>query len=166
MNYGKWNKCDFVNGKGLRTSLFVTGCSHHCKGCWNKSIWSFESGYEFTEEVAKEIINYIKNNPCIKGLSLLGGEPFDNLELIEFVKEFKKICPDRDIWIWSGYTFEDILKDKNKIELIKLCDILVDGKFEIDRKNLSLKFRGSENQRIINIKESLELGELNLSTLN
>lgn len=167
MNYAKWHKCDFVNGKGIRTSLFVTGCSHHCKECWNKSIWDYDVGFEFTKDTSKEIINYIKENKSVKGLSLLGGEPFDNLEgLIEFVKDFKKECSDRDIWIWSGYTYAEILKDKKKLELLKMCDILVDGRFIVEKKNMRLKFRGSENQRIINVKKSLEQKKIILSEHN
>lgn len=166
MNYAKWHKCDFINGKGIRTSLFVTGCSHHCKECWNKSIWDYEAGFEFTKQISDEIINYIKNNKPIQGLSLLGGEPFDNLELIGFVTKFKKECPDKDIWVWSGYTYEELLKDKRKLELLSLCDILVDGKFNLELKDLTLKFRGSKNQRIINVKESIENNKIKLNILN
>lgn len=166
MNYAKWNKCDFVNGKGVRTSLFVTGCSHHCKGCWNKSIWEHEAGFEFTKEVSDEIINYVKSNKSIQGLSLLGGEPFDNLELIDFITKFKKECPDRDIWVWSGYTYEQIINNKHKLKLLSLCDILVDGRFNLELKDLTLKFRGSKNQRIINVKESLKNSKIKLNNLS
>ncbi len=166
MNYAKWNKCDFVNGKGVRTSLFVTGCSHHCKGCWNKSIWEHETGFEFTKEVAEEIISYIKNNKFIQGLSLLGGEPFDNLELVDFITEFKKKCSNKDVWIWSGYTYEQIIKDKNKLKLLSLCDILIDGRFILELKDLKLRFRGSKNQRIINIKESMKENQIKFNILN
>lgn len=166
MNYAKWNKCDFVNGKGVRTSLFVTGCSHHCKGCWNKSIWEYETGFKFTKEIAEEIINYIKGNDSIQGLSLLGGEPFDNLELIDFVTRFKEECPNKDVWVWSGYTYEQLIKDKNKTNLLSLCDILVDGRFILELKDLKLEFRGSKNQRIINVKESMNGSQIKFNILN
>lgn len=160
MNYSGIKYADMINGEGIRVSLFVSGCSHKCKGCFNKNTWNPEYGEEFTEKEEDEIINYfIKYGKTIKGLSLLGGDPtyFKNIDtLIKFLNKFKEKLPDKDIWIWSGYTFEEIKKNDKLFSLIKLCDILIDGVFIEELKDLSLKWRGSKNQRVIDIKKSIE----------
>lgn len=162
MYYADYKKYDFLNGTGIRHSLFVSGCTHCCKNCFNKQAWNFGYGQKFDKNAQQQIINDFKiPERKIQGLSLLGGEPMDNTkDLIPFIKRFKEELIDKDIWIWSGYTFEQIIKDANKLELLKLCDVLVDGKFMEKLKNLKLKFRGSENQRIIDIQESLKEKEV------
>lgn len=162
MYYADYKKYDFLNGVGIRHSLFVSGCTHYCKNCFNKKAWKFDYGQKFTEEVQQQIINDFQiPEQKIQGLSLLGGEPMDNAkDLTPFIKRFKKELADKDIWIWSGYTFEQIIKDNNKLKLLKLCDVLVDGEFMEKFKNLKLKFRGSENQRIIDVQKSLKKKEV------
>lgn len=159
MNYSDIKYADMINGKGIRVSLFVSGCSHACKNCFNMETWNQNYGKPFTEKEENEIINYFKKyGKMIEGLSLLGGDPtyFKNIEpLIKFLKKFKNELPDRNIWIWSGYTWEEIINDSKKFELISLCDVLIDGKFIDELKNLNLKWCGSSNQRVIDIKNSI-----------
>lgn len=159
MNYSGIKYADMINGTGIRVSLFVSGCNHACKNCFNKETWNQNYGNPFTEKEENEIINYFKKyGKTIKGLSLLGGDPTfpANINpLIKFLKKFKTELPDRDIWIWSGFTWEEILSDNNRKNLIELCDVLIDGKFKEELKDLNLKWCGSSNQRVINIKKSL-----------
>ncbi len=144
-----------VDGPGFRYVIFTQGCKHNCKGCHNPETHDPEGGYwENTDNLIKEI----KRNPLLKGITLSGGEPFDQAEaLVDFVAEIKK-C-GYDIFAYTGYTFEQLLAGKEKrpawIELLELCDVLVDGKFEIENKSLELLFRGSSNQRLIDVKKSL-----------
>ena len=158
MNYSGIKYADMINGDGIRVSLFVSGCSHRCKGCFNKETWNAEYGNKFTSKEENEIIDYFKKyGKTIRGISILGGDPTykDNIEpLIKFLKKFKNELPDRDIWIWSGYTYEEIMQKNNLRELISYCDVLIDGKFDENLKDLSLKWRGSKNQRVIDIKKS------------
>ncbi|MNJ90115.1 anaerobic ribonucleotide reductase-activating protein [compost metagenome] len=154
INYCDYKRMDFLNGTGIRNSLFVSGCTHHCVGCFNAPAWNFNYGQRFTKDDEDMIVEDLKDER-IRGLSLLGGEPFDNVEgLLPLLKRVKEESPRSDIWCWSGYTFE-YLKE-NQLEMLELLDVLVDGKFEIDNKDLKLKFRGSSNQRVINAKESLK----------
>ncbi|MCI5724587.1 anaerobic ribonucleoside-triphosphate reductase activating protein [Fusobacterium sp.] len=159
MNYSGIKYADMINGIGIRVSLFVSGCNHGCKNCFNVETWNPNYGEEFTQKQEDEIINFFKKyGQTIRGLSLLGGDPTypqNIIPLVSFLKKFKKELPDRDIWIWSGFTWEEIIEDKNRKELIELCDILIDGKFKEELKNLNLKWRGSSNQRVIDIKKSL-----------
>lgn len=160
MNYQKIYSFDLANGEGIRTSIFVSGCNRHCKGCFNKEAWDFYSGKLFNSEQFFKICNFFKN-PYYSGLSILGGEPFDQKDcflLIELCKVAHAL--EKSVWIWSGYTFEELIKDNKKIELLKECDVLVDGPFVEEQKDLSLKWRGSRNQRIINVPRSLENGEV------
>ena len=160
MNYIEIKKYDIANGEGIRISLFVSGCTHKCKGCFNTKAWNFNSGKSFTNETLNEIIEALKPN-YIKGLSLLGGEPFEIenvVTLIEIIKKIKKEYPKKDIWAYSGYTYEELIKNDIKKELVNLIDVLVDGKFILELKNPSLAFRGSSNQRIIDIKKSIKKG--------
>lgn len=165
MNIAKINKFDTANGIGVRTSIFVSGCEHYCKGCFNEEAWDFNYGNELTKEVALEVVNNLKN-PNIKGLSILGGEPLHpkNLEGVFLLISTSKFLADnnKDIWLWTGYTFEELLsrKDGLTVSILNLIDVLVDGKFELDKKDLNLKYRGSTNQRVINVKESLKRSEV------
>ena len=167
MNYCEIKKTDIANGSGVRVTLFVSGCRHHCKGCFQPDTWNFDYGKPFTDTTADEIINALSKG-YIKGLTLLGGEPMEpenQAGLLPFLKELKKRFPQKTIWCFSGYDFEkDILGRMMKEsevtrELVPLLDVLVDGKFVEDLKNLSLKFRGSENQRILDVARSLAAGK-------
>lgn len=163
MNYATIKKNDIANGVGIRVSIFVSGCRHHCKNCFNKEAWDFNYGSPFTNNTIQEIINY-SNHDYIDGLSILGGEPFEpeNQEcIIELLSRFKKIFPNKTIWCYTGFDFEkDLLTGKigNKEKIIKflsMTDVLVDGAFIEELKDLSLLFRGSSNQKIIDVKKSL-----------
>lgn len=155
MNYAQIRKYDVANGPGIRTTIFVTGCTHNCKECFNKEYQDFNFGDPWTDKETEMVKDYL-NQPEVAGLTLLGGEPFQNVEgLVPLLKVIRK-STDKDIWIFSGDTFETIKADEKKFELLKLCDVLVDGPFVNELKDLRLKFRGSSNQRIIKIKDSIE----------
>lgn len=164
VNYGEIKKCDIANGEGVRVALFVSGCRHHCKGCFNSMTWDFNYGKKFTEETEEEILEALKPN-YIDGLSLLGGEPFEpeNQEvLVKLLRKVKERYPEKNIWCYSGYLFDEELKKESRArceytdEMLSMLDVLVDGRFEEDKKNITLLFRGSENQRLIDVKKSLE----------
>lgn len=164
MNYGEIKKNDISNGIGVRTSLFVSGCRHHCKDCFNAQTWDFGFGEAFTEQTMMEILESCEPD-WINGLSLLGGEPFEpenQRVLLPFLVMFKEKFPDKDIWCYSGFTFEEITgraksraKTDVSAEMLSLIDVLVDGRFEESKKDISLKFRGSSNQRIIDVQKTL-----------
>ena len=154
MRYGQIRKYDIANGEGIRTSIFVTGCSHKCPGCFNGDYQDFSHGSLWTDDETSLVIAHLKD-PSVSGLTLLGGEPMQNLALTSIVRQIKKEV-DKNIWIYSGYTFEEIIIDKKKLDLLKECDVLVDGLFVEELKDLKLAFRGSSNQRVIDIKKSLE----------
>ena len=158
MKYATIKKYDIANGPGVRVSLFVSGCNHHCKGCFNEEAWDFNYGNCFTNETIDEIIEALKPD-YIKGLSLLGGEPFEQINqqgLLPLLKKVKEIYPNKTIWAYSGFLYEELLKMKYEEtnEILDLIDVLVDGKFDIDLKDPLLYFRGSSNQRIIDINET------------
>ena len=164
MNYAQIRKLDVTNGPGVRTTLFVSGCTHKCKGCFNEEAWDFKYGHEYTQKEEDKIIELLKPD-YIEGITILGGEPFEYVNqkgILPLLRRIRKELPNKTIWCFSGYTFDtDILENmcnkyKETKELISYIDVLVDGKFEIDKKNFKLKFRGSSNQRIINVKESLK----------
>ena len=168
MNYADIEKIDVANGEGVRVSVFVSGCNHHCKGCFNQCAWDFNYGKKFTEKEEQQIIDYMNHN-YISGLSLLGGEPLEpkNQEgLLPLVKKVKEKFPDKNIWCYTGFDFEkDIVEKMAKNnettkELLKYIDIIVDGKFEEDKKDLKLQFRGSSNQKIVDVKQSLQTGQI------
>lgn len=168
MNYADIKQIDVANGPGIRVSLFVSGCTHHCKGCFNQETWDFQFGQLFGEKEIDTIIEYMAPNH-IKGLSILGGEPFEYTNqqgVLPLLRKVKEVYPNKDIWCWSGYLFDKDIRDNMMVkwpetrELISYIDFLVDGEFEIDMKNLSLRFRGSSNQRIIDVKKSLETGDV------
>ncbi len=156
MKYGQIRKYDISNGPGIRTSVFVTGCTHKCKGCFNELYMDFDYGSDWTE-VQTNLVSKCMQEKEIAGLSLLGGEPFQNTApLIPIVRKIREeLPPDKTIWVYSGYTFEQLMADELKVELLELCDVLVDGKFVLELKNPRLKFRGSANQRILDIRQSL-----------
>ena len=168
MHYADIKKYDVANGPGVRVSLFVSGCTRRCKGCFNKEAWDFNYGTELNEEKQNELIDALAPH-YIKGLSVLGGEPFEiqnQKGLVPVVKKVKEKYPDKKIWCYSGYSFDkDILGDMAKKydetnELLKYVDFLVDGEFKEELKNPSLRFRGSSNQRIIDVQQSLKNNEV------
>ena len=144
--YAKINYIDTVNGSGIRVSIFFSGCSFHCKNCFNSELWDFNYGIPFTEETINKIIELLAPD-YIKGLSILGGEPFHNYDaVIKLIKKVKEIHPNKDIWIWTGYKFDDIPEECK--DILALADVIVDGRYEEDKRDLSIAFRGSTNQRI------------------
>lgn len=163
MNYATIKYNDIANGTGVRTSLFVSGCTHRCKGCFNSEAWDFNYGLPFTKEVEDEILKSLEPT-YVDGLSLLGGEPFEpqnQLVLYSFLKRVKEKFPHKDIWCYTGYLFDKELLSPSRAttpvtkDMLSLIDVLVDGKFIEAKKNISLAFKGSENQRIIDVKKSL-----------
>lgn len=167
MNYGEIKKYDIANGEGVRVSLFVSGCTHRCKGCFNHETWDFRFGKHFTVDTENEIIEAL-NQTFISGFSLLGGEPFEpqNQEvLLPFLRKVKERYPQKNIWCYTGYTLEDDLLSESRArcqhtdEMLSLIDVLVDGEFKEELKDITLAFRGSSNQRIIDVKESLKQGK-------
>lgn len=168
MNYGEIKKCDIANGEGVRVSLFVSGCTHHCKGCFNPQTWDFNFGEPFTEEVESTLLEDLAPS-YIKGLTLLGGEPMEpenQRALVPFLRKVKERFPGKTIWCYSGYTLDKDLVEGGKAwcevtaEMLSLMDVLVDGEFVEALKDIRLVFKGSSNQRIINLKETLDKGEL------
>ena len=157
MHYAKIKRFDIANGVGIRTSVFVSGCSNKCKGCSNQELWDKDYGQEFTDETIKEILDSI-DKPYIDGLSILGGDPLEyyNLEMVDkLIVEFRKRFGfNKSIWMWTGYLLEDIINDGRRREVVRKLDYLVDGPFIQKKKNLKLKYRGSENQRIIDMQNS------------
>ena len=149
MNYIGLNKYDTANGPGIRVSLFVSGCTLFCKGCFNKESWKFNAGLPFTETVKQDIIKELKN-PWISGFSLLGGDPLEpklHSEVLDLVKSIKSEVPNKEIWLWTGRLYEN---EKDN-EILNYVDVLIDGPFIQELSNKNLKYRGSENQRVLNI---------------
>ncbi len=168
MNYAEIKYCDVANGPGVRTSLFVSGCTHHCKGCFNAVTWDFNYGRPFTEKEEEEILKSLEPD-YIHGFTLLGGEPFEPQNQEACCKLLKKIrdrFSKKNIWAFSGYLFDrDIVGRMCKElpytrEMLGYIDVLIDGPFMLEKKNLMLKFKGSENQRTIDVQKSLERGEV------
>lgn len=168
MNYADIKQFDVANGPGIRISLFVSGCTHHCKGCFNKETWDFNYGKPFTIETIDVIIQFMQPD-YVKGLTLLGGDPFEKCNqgpLLQLVKKVKEVYPEKTIWCYTGYDFEkDVLvKMENEWEdmkeLLSYIDVLVDGEFVEELKDLNLVFKGSSNQRTIMVKESIEAGKI------
>ena len=156
MNYGNIKECDIADGPGVRVSLFVSGCRHHCKGCFNEETWNFNYGQPYTEETEAEIIKLLDSD-FIQGFTLLGGEPFEPENQMELVRE---PYPKKDIWCYSGYLFDRDMIPGGCVhtdvtdEMLSYIDVLVDGEFKEELKDVTLVFRGSQNQRIIDVKES------------
>ena len=155
MRYNKIRKMDISMGPGVRVSMFVQGCSFYCKNCFNPETWDFNGGKEFTDKTIDEVLK-LCDKDYIKGLSILGGEPMNptNIEgTTKLVKAFKKEYPNKNLWVWSGYNFEKDLKDK---EALKYVDVLVDGQYKDELHSPILKWRGSSNQRVIDVQKSLK----------
>ena len=168
MNYASVKEYDIANGPGIRLTLFVSGCTHHCRECFNPETWSFSYGKPFTEETADHLIALLKED-AYEGLTLLGGEPMEPVNqagLLPFLKRVRAECPDRTIWCFTGYLFDrDLLGETMKDvaetrELLGLIDVLVDGEFKIEEKDVTLLYKGSRNQRTIDVPRSLEKGEI------
>lgn len=175
MNYGQIYFTDTANGIGCRTAVFVSGCTHHCKGCFNEMTWDFDYGVPYTKETEDTIIESLKPS-YIAGLTLLGGEPMEPANqraLLPLIKRVKNEVAHASIWIYSGYLWEELMDAGNRRchtectdEILSCTDILVDGEFVLEKKNIMLHFRGSENQRIIDVKRSLAEDRVVLSEYN
>lgn len=151
---------DINNGTGFGVTLFVQGCSHHCKGCHNPTTWDFNGGESLDPVTLSKLFSTLQD-PNIKRLTISGGEPFDNICLVNAIcKRVKTEAPDISIWIYTGYTFEDIIQNDERKSILKYCDVLVDGEFVLERRDLSLPFRGSSNQRVIDIPTTLQSGTI------
>lgn len=168
MNYATIKECDVANGPGVRVSVFVSGCNHHCKGCFNEIAWDFNYGNTFTQQTIDKILKDLDKD-YIEGLSLLGGEPLEYQNqkgLVELVKQVKEKFPNKTIWCYTGFDFEKDVMGKmystweETRTLLDNIDVLVDGKFDLELKNPSLQFRGSENQRLIDVQKSMKAGKL------
>ena len=164
MNYATIRWYNVANGPGVRVSLFVSGCRNHCKNCFNPETWDFDYGQPFTEEVEDKILKAMEPD-YIKGFTLLGGDPFEPencAALVPFMKRMRKLYPEKSVWCFTGYDYErDLLTGKKGdaetvLKLLRTLDVLVDGRFVEELKDLNLRFRGSSNQRIISVKESLK----------
>ncbi|MCQ2399358.1 MAG: anaerobic ribonucleoside-triphosphate reductase activating protein [Clostridia bacterium] len=167
MNYGEIKFYDIANGTGVRTSLFVSGCRNCCEDCFNKETWDFKFGKEYTEDTENSIIESLKPS-FICGLSVLGGEPFEvenQPMVLKLIERVKSEFTDKTVWIYSGFTYEQLrcgsrASGQTADRILSLADVLVDGKFDKDKKNISLRFRGSENQRLIDLKETCRKGQV------
>mgnify|MGYP004504754879 FL=1 len=168
MYYGQIKNCDIANGEGVRVTLFVSGCTNCCEDCFQPETWDFKYGTEFTEETEEEILEMLKPS-YISGLTILGGEPFEpsNQEaLVPFLRKVREAFPAKSIWSFTGFTYERLLTPGEHCntpfteEMLGMIDILVDGRFEKELKNITLRFRGSENQRIIDLNKTRESGDL------
>lgn len=164
MNYANIKYDDIANGPGVRTSLFVSGCTHACKGCFNEVAWDFKYGKEFTSETIEDILESVKPY-YITGITILGGEPMERANqkgILPLIEEFKKRYPEKSLWIYSGYTFDvDLIPGGRAYcdatpKILELCDVIVDGKFVQDLYDITLRFRGSSNQRIIDVGQSIK----------
>ena len=168
MKYGEIKNYDIANGEGVRVTLFVSGCTHHCKGCFNAETWDFNYGKPFTAEVENKLLEDLKP-AYIAGLTLLGGEPFEPVNqraLLPFVRKVREMYPEKTIWCYSGYTYDTDLMEGGKVHcectdaLLSMLDVLVDGEFVEVLKDITLVFRGSSNQRIIDVQKSLKEGQV------
>lgn len=168
MNYATIKNCDIANGPGVRVSLFVSGCTHHCKGCFNEVAWDFDYGVPFTQQTIDEILAMLAPG-YVRGLTLLGGEPFEpqnQAPVVSLLRQMKERYPKKSVWAFSGYLFDrDILAGKLgpweiTREYLSYLEVLVDGPFVEEKKDLSLRFRGSSNQRLIDVQESLTEGRI------
>ena len=173
MNYAEIKTCDIANGEGVRTSLFVSGCTHHCKGCFNEMTWDFRYGENFDDSVEEYLLETLAPG-YVAGLTLLGGEPFEPANqrgLLPFLEKVKTQYPQKSIWCYTGYLYDTELVAGSRAHcectdrMLALIDVLVDGRFVEEQKDIRLKFRGSANQRIIDVKRSRELGEVVLYEL-
>ena len=161
MNISGINFESVTDGEGVRIVVFVSGCLHNCKGCHNPTSHSFEAGRPFTEELQDEIIDYINKTPFISGATISGGDPmYSAAAVAAFVRRLKLKVKDISLWIYSGFRYENILQNSEMLELLKLCDVLVDGEFILEQRDMTLSYKGSRNQRIIDIQKSLTKKEI------
>ena len=166
MNIAAIKHVDIADGPGVRVSLFVAGCTHHCKGCFQPETWDFDFGTPYTPETEQQILDWLRP-AYIRGLTLLGGEPFERVNqrgLVTLLECVRRELPEKDIWCYSGYTFEELTgASRARCEvtdrMLSLIDVLVDGEFVLEQRNLMLRFRGSENQRLLDVPKSLAAGE-------
>lgn len=174
MNYADIKQYDVANGPGVRVSVFVSGCTHYCKGCFNKEAWDFNYGMPFTEETIQTILTYLEPS-YVKGLTVLGGEPMEpqnQPEVLRLLKKVKDSYPEKSVWMFSGYDYEKDIRGRmweeipETQEILSCLDVLVDGEFIEEQKNLSLRFKGSSNQRTIAVQESLRTGNVILYDLD
>ena len=159
MRYNKIRKMDIADGPGIRVSIFMQGCTFNCKNCFNQETHDFSGGKEFTDDTIKEVLN-LCDNDTIKGLSILGGEPLhpNNIEgTTRLAKEFKEKFPNKNLWMWTGFSFDKDLKDK---EVLNYVDVLVDGQYKDELHDPKLKWKGSSNQRVIDVPQSLKEGKI------
>lgn len=173
MHYAQVFMYDIANGPGCRTSVFVSGCTHHCEGCFNAIAWDFHYGREFDQSVQDKLIEE-SASPYIDGFTFLGGEPMEvaNQKVLRpFIERIRRELPDKNIWVYSGYTYEELTDPENHRchsadteAILSRIDVLVDGKFELEKKDISLRFRGSSNQRVIDLPATREKGSIVLST--
>lgn len=170
MKYAEIKKTDIANGTGVRVSLFVSGCTHHCKGCFNSETWDFDYGEEFTQQTEEELLKALKPG-FIAGLTLLGGEPFEpenQRRLFPFLKKVREKYPEKTIWCYTGYLLDQELLVESRArcevteQMLSLLDVLVDGEFVLDKKDISLRFRGSSNQRIIDVQQTIKDRQVHL----
>lgn len=170
MYYGEIKDCDIANGEGVRVTLFVSGCTNHCPHCFQPQTWDFTYGQPFTKETEDKLLNMLAPD-YIQGLTLLGGEPFEpenQRALVPFLRRVRETLPPKNIWSFTGFTYEDLLTDGSHPrcevtdEMLSMLDVLVDGRFVEELKNLSLRFRGSSNQRLIDLKKTRETGIVTL----
>ena len=167
MNFATIKKRDIANGPGVRVSLFVSGCTHRCEGCFNEIAWDFSYGEPFTDAVENELLEALSPD-FIAGITLLGGEPFEpenQRALLPFLKRVREAFPQKTVWCYSGYTLEQLQGESRARcevtdEMLAILDVLVDGRFVLAKKNIRLRFRGSENQRLIDMNKTRETGEI------
>lgn len=169
MNYSLIRKCDIANGPGVRISLFVSGCTHHCPGCFQPETWDFNYGERFTKQTQEKILELLKPD-YISGLTILGGEPMESKNILgvcELISQVKRFYPDKTVWLYSGYTFEQLSRPTSSVttniiiyNIMRRLDILVDGPFIEEKKDLRLKFCGSSNQRLIDLRKTEAAGEI------
>jgi len=177
MNYGTIKMCDIANGPGVRTSLFVSGCTHHCKGCFQPETWNFDYGTPYKEETETILLDSLKPS-YVKGFTVLGGEPFEpenQRVLVKLLKKIREQYPDLSIWVYTGYLYEELVGFEEGTgrarcevtdEMLSYLEGLVDGEYMEDKKDISLSFRGSSNQRIINVKETITAKHIVLIKVN
>lgn len=159
MRYGQIRRYDIANGVGIRTSIFVTGCTHHCPECFNEEYQDFQAGMLWTDKETDEVVRYVQDEN-VEGLTLLGGEPMQNTEGLIPVVQKVRAETGKSVWVYSGYRWEEILGDEKRTALLRECDVLVDGRFVNALRDPMLRFRGSSNQRVIDIQKSLAAGEV------
>lgn len=162
MRYAKIDKCEVCNGEGVGVALFVQGCKFHCEGCFNSDTWNFNGGKEWNDETENKLLS-LADKPYITRLSILGGEPLAEESLdgvLHLVDRFHVSFPQKTIWLYSGYTYEQAIQNEERKKILLLCDVMVDGRYEGDKRDITLAWRGSSNQRVINVPKSILKGEI------